>query len=216
MCSALRRTRRGPRWVRHAGAEEALVTFAERFEIPVATTLPAKGTIPEDHPLSLGVFGYRGARWATEAILDPGVEVLLVIGSPLSQRDTLNWDSKMLPTAELIQVDADPSLIGRTWPATVPVTASPKAFLERLAGADGWVATGLEAGLAQRRAFLADVRGRGPRRYEADDVHSDAMPMHPARMVVKARARLPARDGAGGRLGGAPRMVLAVLAELRR
>lgn len=177
--------------VRQAGAEAALLSFAERFEIPVATTLPAKGSLAEDHPLSLGVFGYGGSRWATEAILDPGVEVLLVIGSPLSQRDTLNWDAKMLPSAELIQVDADPSLIGRTWPASVPVTASPKAFLERLAAADGSVATGLEAGLAQRRAFLADVRSRGPRTYETDDMHSDAVPMHPARMVAEARAACP-------------------------
>ena len=177
--------------VRQAGAEAALIRFAERFEIPVATTLPAKGSIPEDHPLSLGVFGYGGSRWATEAILDPGVEVLLVIGSPLSQRDTLNWDVKMLPSEELIQVDADPSLIGRTWPASVPVTASPRAFLERLAAADGSVATGLAAGLPQRRAFLADVRGRGPRTYETDDMHSDAVPMHPARMVAEARAACP-------------------------
>ena len=177
--------------VRQAGAEAALIRFAERFEIPVATTLPAKGSIPEDHPLSLGVFGYGGSRWATEAILDPGVEVLLVIGSPLSQRDTLNWDVKMLPSEELIQVDADPSLIGRTWPASVPVTASPKAFLERLAAADGSVATGLATGLPQRRAFLADVRGRGPRTYETDDMHSDAVPMHPARMVAEARAACP-------------------------
>ncbi len=177
--------------VRRAGAESALIAFAERFEIPVATTLPAKGLLAEDHPLALGVFGYGGSRWATEAILDPAVEVLLVIGSPLSQRDTLNWDAKMLPSAELIQIDADPSLIGRTWPASVPVTASPKAVLERLAAADERVAAGLEAGRGRRRAFLADVRSRGPRTYSTDDMHSDAIPMHPARMVVEARAACP-------------------------
>jgi acetolactate synthase-1/2/3 large subunit len=177
--------------VRRAGAEAALIAFAERFEIPVATTLPAKGVVPEDHPLSLGVFGYGGSRWATEAILDPSVDVLVVIGSSLSQRDTLSWNPKMLPSAELIQVDVDPSLIGRTWPASVPVTASPKSFLEHLAAAAGSIATGLEAGLAQRRAFLADVRSRGPRTYETDDMHSDAMPMHPARMVTEARAACP-------------------------
>src|SRR5438552_476161 len=65
--------------VGHAGAEAALAAVAERFEIPVASTLLAKGVLPEDHPLSLGVFGYGGARWATEAILDPSVEVLLVV-----------------------------------------------------------------------------------------------------------------------------------------
>jgi acetolactate synthase-1/2/3 large subunit len=88
--------------VGHARAEPALAAVAERFEIPVASTLLAKGVRSEDHPLSLGVFGYGGSRWATDAILDPGVEVLIVVGSALSQRDTLSWNPKMLPTKELI------------------------------------------------------------------------------------------------------------------
>jgi acetolactate synthase-1/2/3 large subunit len=177
--------------VAHARAQAALAAVAERFEIPVASTLGAKGVLAEDHPLSLGVFGYGGSRWATEAILDPAVEVLLVMGSALSQRDTLNWDAKMLPSAELIHVDADPSLIGRTWPASVPVTASPRAFLERLAGVRGSIAAGLEAGRPARRRFLTGVRTRGPRTYEAQDTESDAEPMHPARMVAAARAACP-------------------------
>ncbi|MHB8233419.1 MAG: thiamine pyrophosphate-binding protein [Solirubrobacteraceae bacterium] len=177
--------------VAHARAESELAAVAERFEIPVATTLGAKGVLPEDHPQSLGVFGYGGSRWATEAILDPAVEVLLVIGSALSQRDTLNWDEKMLPSAELIHVDADPSLIGRTWPASVPVTASPKVFLEHLAGASDGVSEGLDAGLATRREFLAGVCARGLRRYESQDEASDAEPMHPAHMLTAARAACP-------------------------
>ncbi|MCY9783621.1 hypothetical protein KIK06_06910 [Nocardiopsis sp. EMB25] len=177
--------------VRHAGAEAALLAAAERFDIPIATTLGGKGTVPEDHPLALGVFGYGGSRWASEAILDPDVAVLIVVGSALSQRDTLNWDPGMLSTAELIHVEADPSLIGRTWPSSSPVTASPKAFLEQLAAVDGTVADGLDNGRATRRAFLADVRGRGPRAYEADDTASDAEPMHPARFVTQARAACP-------------------------
>ena len=112
--------------VAHAGGAAALAAAAERFAIPVATTLGAKGILPEDHPLSLGVFGYGGSRWATEAVLDPAVEVLVVLGSALSQRDTLHWNRNMLPSRELIHVDADPSLIGRPWPASVPVTGSPR------------------------------------------------------------------------------------------
>jgi acetolactate synthase I/II/III large subunit len=177
--------------VAHAHGEAALAAVAERFEIPVASTLGAKGVLAEDHPLSLGVFGYGGSRWATEAILDPAVEVLVVLGSALSQRDTLNWDAKMLPSVELIHVDADPSLIGRTWPASVPVTASPRVFLERLAAVDGSIAAGLEAGRPARRGFLAGVRSRGPRTYQAQDTENDAEPMHPARMVAAARAGCP-------------------------
>jgi acetolactate synthase I/II/III large subunit len=177
--------------VAHARAEDALVAAAERFEIPVATTLGAKGLISDDHPLSLGVFGYGGTRWAIEAILDPAVEVLVVVGSALSQRDTMNWDPKMLPSAELVHVDADASLIGRTWPASAPVTASPKAFLERVAALDGDGAAALAAGIETRRAFVADVRGRGSFSYEAGNTTSDAQPMHPAAMVTAARAACP-------------------------
>ncbi len=177
--------------VGHAGASDALASFAQRFAIPVATTLGAKGIVPEDHPLSLGVFGYGGSRWATEAILDPGVDVLIVIGSPLSQRDTMNWDPKMLPARELIQVDADPGVIGRTWPVAAPVAGSPRTFLEAVASVGGPAAAGLEAGLGRRAEFLADVKGRGDRAYGAEDTAGDVAPMHPARMVAAARAAAP-------------------------
>jgi acetolactate synthase-1/2/3 large subunit len=177
--------------VAHARGAAALAAAAERFAIPVATTLGAKGILPEDHPLSLGVFGYGGSRWATEALLDPAVDVLIVLGSALSQRDTLQWDRKMLPSCELIQIDADPSLIGRTWPASVPVTGSPRLFLEHLSKVDGPIAAGLQSGMATRRAFLAGIRDRGARQYDEQNVTSDDQPMHPARMISVARAACP-------------------------
>ena len=117
--------------------------------------------------------------------------MLLVVGSALSQRDTLNWNPKMLPKVELIHVDADASVIGRVWPASAPVTASPKAFLERLATVDGPTAAGLAAGQSARRAFMEDIRSRGTRSYEALQASSDAQPMHPARMVAAAREACP-------------------------
>ena len=65
-------------------ASGALVEAAERFHIPVATTEHAKGHFPEDHPLSLGVFGYAGTRHATEALLDEDLDLLIVIGATLT------------------------------------------------------------------------------------------------------------------------------------
>src|SRR5262249_16186231 len=83
--------------IEHAGASPQLLAFAERYDLPVATTLAAKGAIPEDHPLALGVFGYGGALWAAEAILSEGVEVLVVLGSRLSRRDPLQWNRRDVP-----------------------------------------------------------------------------------------------------------------------
>lgn len=106
--------------VRHAGASEALVAAAERFDLSVATTLAGKGLISEDHPLALGVFGYGGSRWAIDAVRDDAVEVLIVVGSGLSQRDTMQWDPAMLPSRALVHVETDPMLIGRTWARWAP------------------------------------------------------------------------------------------------
>jgi len=175
--------------VRHAGGTDALRSFAERFDIPVATTLSGKGLISESHPLALGVFGYGGSQWAIDAIRSGDVEVLLVIGSGLSQRDTMQWDPRMLPSQAMIHVDFDPMLIGRTWPSEVPVVGNAADVLTRLAALDD--TGGLETGRATRRDFLARIRAQAPRIYNAQDTKSDAVPMHPARVVSELRAAFP-------------------------
>ncbi len=175
--------------VQHAGGVDALRAFAERFDIPVATTLSGKGLISDDHPLALGVFGYGGSRWAIDAIRSDRVDVLLVIGTGLSQRDTMQWDPRMLPSKALIHIDSDPLLIGRTWASDVPVVGNPGEALHYLAGFER--ADELEAGRSERRAFLTSVRAAGPRCYGIEDTRSDAVPMHPARVVAELRAAFP-------------------------
>ncbi len=176
--------------VLRAGGADALRAFAERFDIPVATTLSGKGAIPDDHPLALGVFGYGGSRWAIDAIRSGETEILLVIGSGLSQRDTMQWDRRMLPSRALIHVDADPLLIGRTWAGEVAVVGNAGEALRRLAALEG--AAALEAGRAERRAFLEVIHSRGPRCYGMEDTECGAIPMHPARVVRELRAAFPA------------------------
>ena len=159
------------------------------FDIPVATTLSGKGVIPERHPLALGVFGYGGSRWAIDAIRSDETDILLVIGSGLSQRDTMQWDPKMLPSKALIHIDSDPLLIGRTWASEVAVVGNAGEALQRLAAVKD--AAGLDAGRAKRRAFLAQIRAQGPYQYQPEDTKSDAVPMHPARVVTELRAAFP-------------------------
>ena len=64
----------------HSGASDVLKQVIERFDIPVATTLGAKGVIPETHPLSLGVFGWFGTRRANEILLSKKIDVLIILG----------------------------------------------------------------------------------------------------------------------------------------
>ena len=180
--------------VEKANAAEGLVAFAERYEIPVATTLRAKGVFPEDHRLSLGVFGYAGHRHAIETILSEEVEVLLVLGSGLNQRDTLYWDRKMLPSRALVHVDINPEVPGRTWHAEVPVIGDCGRFLDALLKANPTQSSRLESTRKQRSAWLETIRSSGPRHYDLASTESDAVPLHPARVITELRKVMP-RDG---------------------
>ncbi len=175
--------------VLHAQGVEALRAFVERFDIPVATTLSGKGAIPENHPLALGVFGYGGSQWAIDAIRSSATDILLVIGSGLSQRDTMQWDRRMLPAKALIHIDVDPLVIGRTWASEVPVVGNAGEALRQLAALKEPAA--LDGGRAMRREFLAQIRAQGPRQYNVEDTKSDAVPMHPARVVAELRSAYP-------------------------
>jgi acetolactate synthase-1/2/3 large subunit len=177
--------------VEKANATEGLVAFAERYEIPVATTLRAKGVFPEDHWLSLGVFGYAGHRHAIETILSEEVEVLLVLGSGLSQRDTLYWDRKMLPSRALVHVDINPEVPGRTWHAEVPVIGDCGRFLNAVLKANSTQCSGLEATRKQRSAWLEKIRSSGPLHYDLASTESDAIPLHPARVITELRKVMP-------------------------
>jgi acetolactate synthase I/II/III large subunit len=175
--------------VEKTNAAADLMAFAERYEIPVATTLRAKGVFPEDHRLSLGVFGYAGHRHAIETILSDEVEVLLVLGSGLNERDTLYWDRKMLPSKALVHVDINPEVPGRTWHTEVPVVGDCGRFLDFMLKASQ--SSGLEATRQERSAWLEKIRSSGPRHYDLANTESDAVPLHPARAITELRKVMP-------------------------
>ena len=173
----------------------ARLDFAERHALPVATPLRAKGVFPEDHPLSLGVFGYAGHRHAIEGLLSGGVEVLFVLGSGLSQRDTLFWDRRMLPSKGLIHVDIDPRVIGRTWPAEVSLCGDCGEILRLALAADSQRLGGLDGTIPERRQWLDGIRAAGPRCYDAQNQECADVPLHPARVLAALRRVMP-RQGA--------------------
>lgn len=118
------------RGVEKSDAGNELVRFAEEFSLPVATTLRGKGVFPESHKLSLGVFGYAGSPRAIQTILSDEVDVLIVLGSSLGQRDTMKWSPKFQPSKALVQVDVDPTMIGRNFPASHPIIGDVRETLK--------------------------------------------------------------------------------------
>jgi len=177
--------------IEHGSGAASLRQFAEAFDIPVATTLRAKGVFPEDHPLSLGVFGYAGTHHARIALSDTPPDLLLVLGSGLDERDTLRW-SLVLPPQRTIVVNASTLAIGQNTTGC-GVVADAHAYVDWLLRQRDRVEAPLQSTRAARTVWLASIRAQ-PRLQDPDHQASAAQPIHPARIVADLRSAFP-RDG---------------------
>jgi acetolactate synthase I/II/III large subunit len=173
--------------VEHDDASSRLIALAERFSIPVATTLRAKGVFPEDHPLSLGVFGYAGTRHATAALLSADLDLLIVLGSGLNERDTMHWSKRLAPRRGIISVNLSAKALAAETAPGLGVLGDAGAFLEILAKNTN--AAVLEAGTATRKPWIEAIRA-GPRLYDTENLSSDSVPLHPARVIGALRQAL--------------------------
>jgi len=116
-----------------AGATEELKTLVETYSIPFMTSLMAKGAVPEDHPLCLGLGGYPRALYSTAPAQRYAEEADLVIalGCSFPQLATSNWLPKPAET-HVIQVDVDPAELQKNYLADVTVLSDAKLFLQAL------------------------------------------------------------------------------------
>ena len=112
-----------------AGAAEELKQFAEMIQVPMVTTLMARGAFPDSHPLNLGMPGMHGTYTATTAMQRS--DLLITIGARFDDRIT--GDPKhFAPEAKVIHVDVDPAEIGKNRFADVPIVGDARTVLEQL------------------------------------------------------------------------------------
>ncbi len=112
-----------------AEASEELREFAEQHNLPVVTTLMARGAIPDSHQLTLGMSGMHGNYTATTAIQQ--ADLLITIGARFDDRVTGN-PKFFAPHARVIHVDVDPAEIGKIRKVEIPIVGDAKAVLEQL------------------------------------------------------------------------------------
>jgi acetolactate synthase I/II/III large subunit len=116
---------------RGRGAPARLRLVAERLGCPVATTPKGKGVFPEDHPLSLGVFGL-GGHPSARLYVEGGPDVVIAIGTSLGDLATDGFSPLLQPSRALVQVDIDARRIGRSYSPTHAVVGCAAEFLARL------------------------------------------------------------------------------------
>jgi len=112
-----------------ARAAEALRELAELTEIPVVTTLMARGAFPDDHPLCLGMPGMHGNYTAVTAMQQ--ADLLVALGSRFDDRVTGKLDG-FAPTAKIIHVDIDPAELGKVRRPDVPIVGDCRLVIEEL------------------------------------------------------------------------------------
>ena len=115
--------------VAYAGASELLQTFAERYQIPVVTSLLGQGTIATDHPLFLGMGGMHGTFAANIAMTE--ADLMINIGSRFDDRLTGN-PKTFAKNAKVVHIDIDPAEIGKIIAVDIPVVGDAKQALEML------------------------------------------------------------------------------------
>lgn len=112
-----------------SNASPELTELAEALGAMVATTPEGKGAISEDHPLSLGAgyYGFGAVRWAT-----PQADVILAVGTRFTSQ--MRPGTALKVPQRLIHLDVDPAVIGKNFPAEVPIVADAKEGLKALLG----------------------------------------------------------------------------------
>jgi acetolactate synthase-1/2/3 large subunit len=111
-----------------AGPE--LLALAEALAAPIATSLGAHGIVPTRHPLAIGVPGSYSAPPANRIV--HGADLVLYAGCDTGDQVTSSWTVPSLAT-RIVQIDADPVEIGRSYPNTIGILGDPKASLLQLA-----------------------------------------------------------------------------------
>ncbi len=168
-----------------AGAE--IVALAEKLSIPVATSLNGKGTIPEDHQLSIGVAGTYSRACANQLVCE--ADLVLFIGSRTGGHVTHFWKVPK-PGIAAIQIDVEASEIGRNYPAEVGLCGDAKVavqcLLDALEAAAGPTAAPDEAWTAR----VPEVVGAWRSKYEPM-LNSDAEPIRPERVCNELTQVLP-------------------------
>ena len=173
-----------------ADASAELAEFAELLSLPIAHSLMGKGAVSDDNPLVLGMTGFWGTAFTNETTRT--ADWILALGTRFAEADSSSWYAEYtfdIPATRLMQIDIDPTELGRNYPLEVGALADLKsalAVLVRIArrlAPTGVRRDGLRAKIAESRSAV--------KRENAPAQASDAWPMRPERILSETRDVLP-------------------------
>jgi acetolactate synthase-1/2/3 large subunit len=164
-------------------AQRELVHFAEALQIPIATSLNGKGIVLDAHPLSIGVCGTYSRECANRAVSE--ADLVFFVGCPAGGMVTANW-TIVRPGTDVIQLDIEPTELGRNYPNKVALLGDAKTTLRRLIDTAQPREGLTKAWVGRVRELAQDWRTN-----MTPWLDSDAVPIHPARICREITESLP-------------------------
>ncbi len=173
-----------------AAAADELKAFVNHMNIPVAHSLMGKGALPDDHPLTLGMTGFWGTQFINEACRE--ADVILGLGTRFKEADCSSWYPEYtfaIPPSRLMQIDIEPSEIGRNYPVEIGAVADLKQALKVLTH----VARDLFPNGIQHQELIGKIAAYREdfKKTNVAMEQSDAFPMMPERILAEVREVLP-------------------------
>jgi acetolactate synthase-1/2/3 large subunit len=170
--------------VRASGAAAELVALAEALQIPVATSLNGKDSIPGNHPLSVGVVGTYSRESANRVV--NRADLVCFIGTETGGMTTHFWAVPQIGTPA-IQIDIDAEALGRNYPLLACINADAKVTLAKmLEAADRGSAGKRKAWIAEAQKICDEWR----QKYK-DALNSNAVPIRPERLIHELSQHVP-------------------------
>ncbi|MFF5012984.1 acetolactate synthase large subunit [Streptomyces sp. NPDC001165] len=165
-----------------ARASDALVRFAERLNIPVATTFHGKGVFPDDHPNALGAVGFMRHDYSNFGF--DTADVVICVGYEIQEFDPI----KINPNGDkrIVHVHRFPSEVDTHYPVAVGIEGDLSQALDALASALPEGFTYDSESSVKIRTLLDDELAYGR--------DNDAFPLVPQRVVSDVRSALDRHD----------------------
>jgi acetolactate synthase I/II/III large subunit len=174
--------------VLYSQAWDEVVALAELFAAPVGTTINGKGSMPENHPLSIGVIGARGGTsLSNKVVLD--ADLVFFIGSSTDSAGTDKWTIPPADTsAKIIQLDISEQEVGNNYPVDVILIGDVAATIEwMLELADTSPREMMK--LPRIQKLLEEKKKHDE--YVVSLAASDETPIHPVRFIKELEKALP-------------------------
>jgi acetolactate synthase-1/2/3 large subunit len=108
-------------------AEKEALELVDKFQLPFATTMDAKGLLSEDHPLSLGVYGTSGDPGANKYLNNS--QLVLAVGNSFAQNATFAFKPDLYKGKTLIHINIDQHEINKVYKADYPVLSDTRPAL---------------------------------------------------------------------------------------